>query len=253
MNKPILLNNSGGGNVVGYNYADNEWSLDSNGGDQFQEASIDIHCTFPHMELVEGNYAAHVAASATHGNGGYLTYFRNYVSSQQAPDPIVWSLPSLPQTGNVAALQFDDTDHHMTVIGNVLGSTTNAALGVPTSLGTATVSAVYMGYNEDAPCIFALGSSSGPSATTLFWHGNFDTVNGAVTWNPSISTRTLPASLYYAAKPGWWPTGTAWPWTGPDLTPKVGKLPAQATASAFDYKTSNNPTCKANVSAYSCP
>jgi hypothetical protein len=84
MNKPILFNNSGGGNVVGYNYADNQWSLDSSGGDQFQEASIDIHCTFPHMELVEGNYAAHVAASTTHGNGGYLTYFRNYVSSQQA-------------------------------------------------------------------------------------------------------------------------------------------------------------------------
>ena len=131
MNKPILFNNSGGGNVVGYNYADNEWSLDSNSGDQFQESSIDVHCTFPHMELVEGNYAAHIGASTTHGNGGYLTYFRNYVSSQQAPNPIVWSLPSLPQTGNVMAIQIDKTDNHMTVVGNVLGSTTNAALGVP--------------------------------------------------------------------------------------------------------------------------
>jgi len=254
MNKPILFNNSGGGNVVGYNYADNEWSLDSNGGDQFQESSIDVHCSFPHMELVEGNYAAHVGASTTHGNGGYLTYFRNYVSSQQAPNPIVWSLPVLAQTGNVMALQIDATDHDMTVIGNVLGSTSNAALGVPVSLGTADLSKVYMAYADNSkPCIFCLGAKNDVSATTLWWHGNFDTVNGKVMSNPNIATQTLPASLYYQAKPGWWPSGTAWPWAGPDLSPMVGTLPAQATSAAFDYNTSNDPSCKANVSAYSCP
>jgi len=254
MNKPILFNNSGGGNVVGYNYADNEWSLDSNGGDQFQESSIDVHCTFPHMELVEGNYAAHVGASTTHGNAGYLTYFRNYVSSQQAPKPIIWSLPDLPQTGNVMALQIDAGVHHLSVVGNVLGSTTNAALGVPVSLGTADVSMVYLAYaDNDKPCILCVGAKTDVSATTLWWHGNFDTVNGKVMWNPAIATQTLPASLYYKAKPAWWPSASPWPWTGPDLTPMVGSLPAQITAAAFNYNTSNNPSCKANVDNYSCP
>ena len=254
MNKPILFNNSGGGNVVGYNYADNEWSLDSNSGDQFQESSIDVHCTFPHMELIEGNYAAHVGASTTHGNAGYLTYFRNYVSSQQAPGPIIWSLPELPQTGNVMALQIDATDHHLTVIGNVLGSTTNAALGVPVSLGTANVSKVYMAYGDNGtPSIFGLGPKADVSVTTLWWHGNFDTVNGKVMWNPSIASQALPASLYYAAKPAWWPAGAAWPWTGPDVTPMVGTLQAQATSAAFNYKTSNNPSCTPDVGNYSCP
>jgi hypothetical protein len=255
MNKPILFNNSGGGNVVGYNYADNQWSLDSNGGDQFQESSIDVHCTFPHMELVEGNYAAHVGASTTHGNGGYLTYFRNYVSSQQAPNPIVWSLPSLPQTGNVMALQFDAGDNHMTVIGNVLGSTANASLGVPVSLGTTKdVSQVYMAYGDNSkPCIFCLGAKTDMSATTLWSHGNFDTVNGKVMWSTSIATQVLPASLYYQSKPAWWPAGTAWPWVGPDLTPMVGTLQAQATSAAFNYNTSNNPSCKPDVGNYRCP
>jgi len=254
MNKPILFNNSGGGNVVGYNYADNEWSLDSNSGDQFQESSIDVHCTFPHMELIEGNYAAHVGASTTHGNAGYLTYFRNYVSSQQAPGPIVWSLPELPQTGNVMALQIDATDHHMTAIGNVLGSTTNAALGVPVSLGTADLSKVYMAYGDNGtPAIFSLGPKTDVSVTTLWWHGNFDTVNGKVMWNPGLATQTLPASLYYASKPAWWPTGSAWPWTGPDVTPMVGTLPAQAASAAFNYKTSNNPNCSPDVINYRCP
>jgi hypothetical protein len=254
MNKPIVFNNSGGGNVVGYNYADNSWALDSSSGDQFQESSIDIHTAFPHMELIEGNYAAHVSASTTHGNAGYLTYFRNYVSSQHAPDPIVWSLPSLPQTGNVAAFQFDKGDNHMTVIGNVLGSTTNTALKIPTSLGTANVSKVYMSYdNTGSPSIFSLGPQSDVSVTTLRWHGNFDTVNGVTMWNSNISTKTLPASLYYKSKPAWWPSAMAWPWVGPDISPMVGTLQAQVTASKFNYKTSNNPNCTPNLGNYSCP
>jgi hypothetical protein len=254
MNKPILFSNSGGGNVVGYNYADNEWSLDSNNGDQFQETSIDIHCTFPHMELIEGNYAAHVGASTTHGNGGYLTYFRNYVSSQQAPNPIIWSLPALAQTGNVEALEIDAGDHDMTVIGNVLGSTSNAVLGVPLSLGTAGVSKVYMAYDDNSsPAIFLLGAKTDVSATTLRWHGNFDTVNGKVMWNPNIATQVLPASLYYASKPAWWPSGSAWPWVGPDVTPMVGTLPAQVASAAFNYNNSNDPSCTPNLANYSCP
>lgn len=82
VDKPILFNNSGGGNVVGYNYADNEWSIDTQGDDGCQEVTIDCHCAFPHMELIEGNYAPHMGASNTHGNAGYLTFFRNYASTR---------------------------------------------------------------------------------------------------------------------------------------------------------------------------
>src|SRR5215472_5096821 len=49
MNKPILFNASGGGNVVAYNYADNSWSSPAG----YQEFNIDSHCSFPHMELIE--------------------------------------------------------------------------------------------------------------------------------------------------------------------------------------------------------
>ena len=205
------------------------------------------------MELVEGNYAAHVGASTNHGNAGYLTYFRNYVSSQQAPNPIVGS-PALAQTGNVTALEIDASDNHMTVIGNVLGSTTNAALGVPISLGTASVSAVYMAYNDNGtPSIFSLGAKTDVSVTTLWWQGNFDTVNAKTMWNTSVPTQTLPPSLYYTSKPAWWPAGAAWPWVGPDITPMVGTLQAQVTASAFNYNTGNDPSCTPNLANYSCP
>ena len=270
MNKPILFNNSGGGNVAGYNYADNSWACDGSNDDGFQEASIDCHCAFPHMELMEGNWAPHLAASVTHGNAGYLAYFRNYASSQwspsvanQATSAIVWSQPFTPQYSNVAALQLDSPDVKMTVIGNVLGSTANAALGLPADLGTTgtggaatATSKTYVGGN--GPSILLIDQKS-VTWTTLWLTGHFDTVNQKVMWNASpltanlpASTQSLPASLYYAKRPGWWPAGTPWPWVGPELSPKVGKLPAHDRSMAFDYYSAGDPACTLNCGSYCC-
>jgi hypothetical protein len=270
MDKPILFNNSGGGNVVGYNYADNSWSCDGNNDDGWQEVSIDCHCAFPHMELMEGNWAPHMGASTTHGNAGYLTYFRNYASSQWSPSKtgtansaIVWSQPFAPQYGNVAALQLDSPDRNMTVIGNVLGSTSDTTLGLPASLGTtgtsATAAATSASYTSTSGLTIFLVDTAGVSWTSLWLHGNFDTVNKKVMWNASTltaslpaSTRVLPASLYYAHRPGWWPSGAAWPWVGPDLTPMVGSLPAKSRSASFDYYTSSDSSCTLNCASYCC-
>ncbi len=273
MNKPILFNNSGGGNVIGYNYADNSWSCDGNGDDGFQEVNIDCHCAFPHMELMEGNWAPHMGASTTHGNAGYLTYFRNYASSQWSPSvanqstsAIVWGQSFAPQYANVAALDFDATDLDMTVIGNVLGSATDASLGVPADLGTTSTgqgmpsatSLVYTSSDGSQLAIF-LADPSTNAWKSLWLHGNFDTVNRKVMWNASpltaglpSSTQTLPASLYYSKKPGWWPSGTPWPWVGPELSPRVGSLPAKARSEAFDYQSSSDPSCTLNCGNYCC-
>ncbi len=273
MNKPILFNNSGGGNVVGYNYADNSWSCDGNGDDGFQEVNIDCHCAFPHMELMEGNWAPHMGATTTHGNAGYLTYFRNYASSQwspskpgQAQSAIIWSQPFAPQYANVAGLDFPAPDLNMTVIGNVLGSTGNASLGLPADLGTTSTgqgaapatSQAYSSADGSALAIFLVDQTALPW-TSMWLTGNFDTVNAKVMWNASTltaglpaSTRSLPASLYYAAKPRWWPSGVAWPWVGPDVTPRVGALPAQTRAKAFDYYSTADAACTLNCGAYCC-
>ncbi len=223
MNKPILFNVSGGGNVIGYNYADNSWATPS----AWQEVNIDTHCSFPHMELIEGNYAPHVGATITHGNAGYMTFFRNYSSSQFA-SPAVYGATD-KQTGNIVAVQFDTGDINMTVIGNVLGSSK------ATDLGTAPVSSAYIGTDSNTPSIFSFGSNgkSDVSYTSLWWHGNYDTVTPGVVWNPSISTQQLPASLYLSAKPAWWPSSSAWPWAGSDLSPMVGTLPAKARSDSL--------------------
>ena len=212
MNKPILFNASGGGNVIAYNYADNSWATPP----AWQEVNIDCHCSFPHMELMEGNYAPHMGASNTHGNAGYLTYFRNYASSYFAPPAVYGSTAA--QTGNVTALEFDGGDLNMNVVGNVLGM--------------AGLSTVYDAYNSGPYSIYELGANglgaTDVAATSVYRQGNFDTVHNTTVWNPASGPQTLPSSLYLQAKPGWWPSGTSWPWAGPDLSPMVGALPAKA-------------------------
>jgi hypothetical protein len=273
MNKPVLFNNSGGGNVIAYNYADNSWSCDGNNDDGYQEVNIDCHCAFPHMELMEGNWAPHMGATITHGNAGYLTYFRNYASSQWSPSQasmsmsaIVWSQPFAPQYAEVGALDFPSPDLDMTVIGNVLGSTSDSSLDLPMDLGTTSTG---MGNPPATTQVFA--SSDGSSLavfivdqtmvswSSLWLTGNFDTINKKVMWNASpltaklpASTRKLPDSLYRTTRPGWWPSGTPWPWVGPDLHPMVGSLPAEMRSSAFDYYSGADPSCTLNCGSYCC-
>ena len=217
MNKPILFNASGGGNVVAYNYADNSWSTPAT----WQEVNIDSHCAFPHMELIEGNWAPHMGASTTHGNAGYLTYLRNYASSKFASPAVVGS--NVTQTGNVTSLEFDGGDLGMNVLGNVLG--------------TAGWSTTYDAHTSGPLAIYQTGAAGSGAAdiafTSLFRHGNFDTVNNAVIWDPGTSSHSLPNSLYLGAKPDWWPAGTPWPWAGPDLSPMVGTLPAKQRSDAM--------------------
>jgi len=218
VNKPILFNASGGGNVIAYNYADDSWATPG-----WQELNIDCHCNYPHMELIEGNYAPHMGMSVTHGNAGYLTFYRNYSSSQ------FHEFTGL--TGNVTAIELDTKAQSMNVVGNVLGSPGLAgALYEETSndgkCGKPHVFVLGSGYNLDG-CGWPPNPASDPAVSTLLRHGNFDYVTNMTAWDPKQANHTLPASLYLTSKPAFWPAAVAWPWTGPDLEPKVGALPAK--------------------------
>src|SRR5262249_11325906 len=192
MNKPILFNVTGGGNVVAYNYVDNSWATPP----EWQEVNIDTHCSFPHMELIEGNYSPHMGATITHGNAGNLTYYRNYASSQFASPVVAGS--NTTQTGNITALQFQNGDFGMNAVGNVLG--------------TAGLSTAFDGYDSNTKSIFEFDTATDVSQTSLFRHGNYDSVHGTVEWDPSVSSHALPPSLYRKSTPTWWPSGTPWPW-----------------------------------------
>jgi hypothetical protein len=210
MNKPIMLNSSGGGNVIGYNYVDNSWATPP----EWQEVNIDCHCSFPHMELIEGNFAPHMGATTTHGNAGYLTFYRNYASSQFAAPAVANA--NVTQTGNVESFQFSGGDIGMNVVGNVLG--------------TDKISNTYDAYDPANGAIFVLGDvgagATDIAATSLFRTGNYDYATHSTKWDPKSPAQSLPSSLY-TCKPRWWPASTPWPWVGPELVPMVGTLPAK--------------------------
>ena len=83
------------------------------------------------------------------------------------------------------------------------------------------------------PGIWMLGwdaSTDARVAATTIRHGNFDYLTNSVKWDPLISGRTLPPSLYLTGKPAFFDAGKRyiWPWVDPLGATKVHTLPAQA-------------------------
>jgi len=217
MNKPFLFESSGGGNVLAYNYIDDA-QLGS--AMSWQETDIDTHCSFPHMELIEGNYAPHLGADIVHGNSGWLTFYRNYATGQHRTLAAV-------QTGNIEAVGLEAFVINMNVLGNVLGAAGLAGLIYENS----TPDWVLCG----DPAIYRLGAGAIPAtlcafdssvAATILRHGNFDYFNKSVVWDPTISNHTLPLSLYLTQKPAFFDS-QAWPYVDIAANPMVGVLPAK--------------------------
>jgi hypothetical protein len=235
MNKPIQFRAAGGGNVVGYNYVDDSWSQPDSGGNfWFQEMSIDVHCAYPYMELVEGNYAPHMGGASTWGNAGYITYFRNQATSVFRT--IALTGPNAPS--NQAAIELDARMQSMNVVGNVLGAPGLSGAQYETNAPSTCMTFVPFVYrfNYDGAtgyCTFPTPVDT-QASDTLLRHGNYDYVTRAVQWSPTVSTQTLPASLYLTSKPAFF-GATPWPWIDP-TGPTITTLPAKAR---FDAGTPN--------------
>jgi hypothetical protein len=218
LNKPILMNNSGGGNVIAYNYADNAYSTSAPG---WQENTIDgNHECFSHSDLFEGNWTTNIGSDSTHGNAGWHVFFRNYATGQN-------SAPPVPDNNNIRTSGIDAWSREHTYVGNVYaGWIANGRQPVY----QCTANGNCMG----AEAIFRVGANAssytdfddGTALAHLFVNGNFDPVNNTVVWAPSLTRRDLPPSLYLTAKPGFFGTST-WPWVDPLGSPMVNVLPAK--------------------------
>lgn len=227
---PVVLSNSGGGNVIGYNYVDdalistmkNGAYTDGTSPDQisgWQMPDIATHCSFPHMELFEGNWVANFQLDDVHGGSGYITFFRNFASGRHAPP--------LKDTQNISAFALWYGNYYANIVGNVAWNQ-----GAPGE---------YEGACDlDTPMVFRLGPSSGSCdvdgrvATTLFRHGNFDFLRNQVEWAPG-KERALPASLYLKQKPAFF-ADQRFPFVDVEAEKKLGTLPAKARFDARNKK-----------------
>jgi hypothetical protein len=226
LNKPLVLLASGGGNVIAYNYVDDAWTRVA---PEVQEPTIDAgHAAFPHMELFEGNWAAHMGAGATWGNSGWLTFFRNHASSQQRRTALV------PERWDVEAIGLEAGAVAVNVVANVLGAPGKGLAYEVTSSAPGT----------GRPAVYRIGHRArggggggnvnvyedplrrGSTASTLLRHGNFDYVTGKVVWDRGIAARDLPPSLYLTEKPAFF-GDDRWPWVDPPGRTKLHVLPAK--------------------------
>ena len=207
-NKPIALNETGGGNVIAYNYVDEAVLWNSPG---WQENAIDdSHASFTHNDLIEGNWTPNLGGDTTHGNSGWHTHLRNYAHGRNS---------SGSGTSNLRAVGMDGWTHYHAYIGNVLmgGSVYQTT---PSS--------------QNGTPIYALGNfyggmsgnwDNGYSLAHIYRDGNWDNVSNGVIWaNGAV---TIPNSFYLSGKPAFFGTLT-WPWVTPTSSTRVLTLPAKA-------------------------
>jgi hypothetical protein len=216
LNIPVSLENSGGGNVIGYNYID-----DAIEGDvpAWQCADIVAHCSFSYMELVEGNYAPHVTLDNVHGGSGYITFFRNQHSSEHR---------TVVAEGNQLAFGLEANALYHNAVGNVLLKEGLPNPRLKDECGLSPGQAVYQfGFNKGGDhCAIDERVEQ-----TVLLHGNFDYVNNSIVWADGLA-QELPPSLYLTQKPSFFGDET-WPYVDPTRSPMVGTLPAKARFEAL--------------------
>jgi hypothetical protein len=234
-NKNVVLEASGGGNVVAYNYIEDPVIAQS--GDSVQTNWMEMcldgsHLSHPSFDLFEGNLVAKMGAAETHGNAGDQTFFRNYSKGNR--------LHPISDSPSVAAVMLNRYMRRMNFVGNVLsvrGVGTNA-IYAPTWNGDNVPSG-----QISAPKIWSLGLDGydgnwgGPRDPTveqeLIRIANWDAVRAQVDETPS---ETLPDSLFLPGKPSFFGSNP-WPWVNPFGATAADRLKTLPAKARFDAGT----------------
>ena len=231
-NKLMASLQSGQGNVIAYNYMDQQ-EICCEGADNWIENGIsNSHYAGAHHALLEGNFTSQMGGDDTHGNSTYNTYFRNYSTGYRLPSWVnaydnktindLTKSPSAP--GPLAAALVYPYNYWESFIGNVLGYPNySTAVNGWTYLSTTGSPAIFsLGAQSNVPGVDPKSNLDINGGTTIA-HGNYDYLTNAVAWDSNISSKTLPNSLYLRAKPAFFGAGSGytWPWVNPTGAPQV--------------------------------
>jgi hypothetical protein len=171
------------------------------------------------MNLWEGNMVSQISGDNIHGSSSHQTFFRNYVDRQHE---------GFVHTGNLTDVVFAATNRFMNMVGNVLGRPGDDALPgavYDQESGNCldTVAVYKLGYPSDC----GIDTITDPQVKeTILRHGNFDYFSNATVWDPAITERSLPPSLFRSGKPDYF-GDVPWPPIGPDVTDLVSDIPAK--------------------------
>jgi Pectate lyase superfamily protein len=226
-NKVMVMQASGGGNVIGYNYFEDGFigSTPRDYTDWMETGMNAAHMTCPHFELFEGNQAFNIDADADWGNSVYITYFRNHATAKRR---------SFADVDNRRAIGLEKGAWWYTFIGNVL-STPDAS---PAPLSGFTYENNERPWRGDPAPMWRLGydttnwdaPADAKVLSTVIRDGNFDFVTNEVRWDRN--PQPLPDSLYLTAKPAFFGE-SRWPWVDATGAVKLHTLPARARFDAM--------------------
>jgi hypothetical protein len=211
LNSGYQIECGGPGNVIAYNFSDRIWGRDYPKTD-FCHFDIGTHGAHPYMNLFESNYVSTIGFDFYWGSSSHTTIFRNYADMDVAK-------MDGQQMWGIIACKLDQRNYYFNVIGNVFGEE-----GTKGALDGAAQKVVYR-FGVKNP-----GGNSGPGddqkvTQTAIRHANFDFITKQIHWDPSISNRQLPSSMYLTAKPAFF-GNLQWPAIGPDVSPMHGMIPA---------------------------
>ena len=207
----MIVKDGATGNVYGYNY-----SVASYQGEDWLAADMNSHGAHTTMNLFEGNIGAKIYGDFTHGSASYNTFFRNWAIRDSSAQTITQAL---------RAVDIERSNSFYNIVGNVLGQSGQTWTAYEDSGTRLAGSGKYVytwGYYSDG----ATTSSDPKSKVTVLRHGNYDFATQSTTWDPGISDRSLPASLYLSSKPRFF-GGLPWPSIGPDTNTLPGTIPAK--------------------------
>ena len=199
----------GPGNVIAYNFSFQTWGRDYPKTD-WVHPDLSHHSAHTFLALFEGNVAGSLCFDFYWGSSSHNTIFRNALDMRNP------RLDGRPMTRNIVGIRLDKFSRFNTAIGNVLGH--DGLEGEAESEGRSGFA---------TPVAWSFGHPGDPEVKkTLRRHGNFDWITKRVQWDPAISDRKLPDSLYLASKPAFFGK-LAWPPIGPDRKPMAGAIPAR--------------------------
>lgn len=215
LNVGIVLENTGGGNVISYNYCDCTRLASAI---DWQIGDIGTHASHNYMDLLEGNQITHFIVDNVHGSSSHLTALRNYTDLIQPCDNV---------GSNITGFEIQANTLYTNIVGNVIGSP--SITGIYELNGTTSCS---------VPSAFKIGYYGGGCSggwdsrvsATMLRHGNFDYMTNSTHWDESISDHNIPASYYLDSEPSWWDdlgTNRPWPSIGPDIPGYVNDIPAK--------------------------
>ena len=253
LHQSIMLNWGAAGNVIAYNYIDNNFD---SGGYNTLFGGLNVHGAHPMFNLWEGNIAPKLDADYFWGSSSHSTAFRNWFKgAAMIYGPLTGRAAEQTSSGYwasqaLASVDISQTARYYSLVGNVIGSDRQKALSSWTPMVVARQKREY--YTSDNPYGYSFGyanltddgtdkNDTDLASTTAIIHGDYDYVLDSFKWSASISTKSVPASMYRGAKPAWFGS-LAWPAFGPatasPTTPLVGNIPAKAC-----YDLGKMPNC----------